>query len=82
MMINKKVTEGLWKPIKINRESPGISHLFFADDVLLFYNSKKSQVRLVMETMQEFCSMSGLRINVDKSKAMASRGFLPVREIP
>ena len=28
-----------------------------------------------METMQNFCSMFGLSINVEKSKAMVSRGI-------
>ena len=75
VMINNKVAEGLWKPIRICRTGPGISHLLFADDVLLFCNGKKSQVRLVMEIMQNFCNMSGLSINLEKSKAMASKGL-------
>ena len=65
---------GRWKRVLgSSRGGPGISHLFFTDDVLLFYNGKMSQVCVVVETINEFYNMSGLRINFDKSKAMASK---------
>ena len=58
-MIQQKVNARNWKPVEIKRGGPKISHLFFADDVLLFCKAKKAQVRVLMETIQEFCSMSG-----------------------
>lgn len=35
-LINKVVDEGRWKPVKASRGGPGVSHIFFADDLLLF----------------------------------------------
>lgn len=35
ILINDKLKEGSWKPIKISRDL-GVSHIFYADDVLLF----------------------------------------------
>lgn len=32
-LIDREVRKGSWKPIKAGRNSPGISHLFFADDL-------------------------------------------------
>ena len=60
-------------PLHFSRGGPGLSHLLFADDVMLFCKAKNSQVRLVMKTLQDFCSASGLKVNVDKSRAMCSR---------
>ena len=73
VMIQKKVDASLWKPIKLVNNGPGISHLLFADDMMLFCHGKKSQVRCVIDTLNDFCRMSGLRINLDKSQAMASK---------
>lgn len=65
--------QGLWKPIKLGDNEPGISHIFFADDVILFCHGRKSEVRCVIDTLHEFCCMSGLCINLEKSRAMASK---------
>lgn len=58
--------------MRISRNGPEISHLFFADDVLLFTKARTSQVRVVMDTLDEFQDASGLRVNLDKSKAICS----------
>lgn len=30
------VDKGEWKPVKIARNCPSLSHIFFADDIILF----------------------------------------------
>lgn len=42
--IQLNVAQGVWKPIHVSRGGPGISHLFFADDVLLFCLATTNQV--------------------------------------
>lgn len=63
-------------PVKISKNGPAISHLFFADDCLLFTKAKASQVRLVQEVLNSFCLASGMKVNVHKSR------FLPSKNIP
>jgi hypothetical protein len=43
-MIAKKVNKRQWKPVQVTRGGPEISHLLFADDILLFTSAKCSQV--------------------------------------
>ncbi|XP_057418950.1 uncharacterized protein LOC130713176 [Lotus japonicus] len=71
-MIHHEVEENNWKPVTISRGGPGISHLFFADDVLLFAKAEIDQIRVVHQVLERFCGASGLKINLAKSKAMAS----------
>ena len=82
VMIQNKVAEGSSKPIHVSTNGPGISHLLFADDGLLFCNGKISQVWMVMRTIEDFCKMSGLRINLEKSGAMASRTITSRKKDP
>jgi hypothetical protein len=42
--INNAVLQGNWEPIRMSATSPHLSHLLFADDVLLFTKAKKSQL--------------------------------------
>ena len=35
-LINSLIEKGKWKPVKLNKTGPQLSHLFFADDLLLF----------------------------------------------
>ena len=74
MMISDKVNSGDWKPIRITRGGISISHLLFADNVLLFTEAKPSQMRIIMGVLQEFEELSGLRVSVEKSKVMVSKG--------
>lgn len=50
---------------------------FFADDVLLFCQASSEQVQLVASLLQNFCIASGLKINMNKSKAISSKGVPP-----
>ena len=67
-----KVDSGVWKPVKVTRRGMGISHLLFADDILLFAKAKVSQLRIIMKVLKDFEEISGLAVNVDKSKIMVS----------
>lgn len=45
-----------------------ISHILFADDLLLFGRVDESTIFSVRETLKIFCAMSGQKINELKSK--------------
>ncbi|XP_057442557.1 uncharacterized protein LOC130734228 [Lotus japonicus] len=71
--IHQLVDRGDWKPLQLSPNGPPVSHLFFADDVLLFCQASSNQVQLVANTLQGFCDNSGLKINMAKSKALSSK---------
>lgn len=73
LLIQEKVNDRKWMPIRIDNSRPSISHLFFADDCLLFTQAKSSQVTMVKEVLEAFCVASGLKINVQKSRFLASK---------
>ena len=49
-------------------EGEVISHLFYADDTLLFGEPNKDQMKFLSWTLMWFEAMSGLRINLNKSE--------------
>lgn len=44
-----------------------ISHLMFADDVMIFFDGGSSSLHGICETLEDFASWSGLKVNNDKS---------------
>nr|XP_025639110.1 uncharacterized protein LOC112734118 [Arachis hypogaea] len=71
-LIARQVEVGRWKPMTVSRGGPIISHLLFANDLILFYKAKKSQVLHVLDTMATFCRASGMKVNFEKSRAICS----------
>lgn len=55
--------KGVW----VCKDSSRINHLFFLDDVLLFIRNSKTDAEHVRTILQDFESMSGQKINLDKS---------------
>lgn len=44
-----------------------LSHLCFADDVLLFSYASESSIRIIKQVLDEFDLLSGLKANINKS---------------
>jgi ribonuclease HI len=72
--IHDAVLQGRWEPIHITNDGPQISHLLFADDVLLFTKAKSSQLHFITSLFDRFSRASGLKINISKSRALYSSG--------
>ncbi|GLU11147.1 hypothetical protein SLE2022_279110 [Rubroshorea leprosula] len=70
--IQSRVQSKLWKPFKISRGGLALSHLFFADDLMLFCEASQEQVEVVMDCLTEFSKESRLEINSTKSKLYVS----------
>ncbi|XP_039060348.1 uncharacterized protein LOC120204312 [Hibiscus syriacus] len=51
---------------------PKISHIFFADDLLLFVEAKTDQLICIQECLKEFSQAWGLKVNLHKSKLFVS----------
>lgn len=72
-MIVDSVHDRAWIPIKAGRSGPVISHLIFADDLLLFAEASVSQMTHVLQVLDVFCSSSGHQINKQKTSIFFSR---------
>lgn len=66
-MLRKAESEGLFQGIKIARGAPAISHLFFADDSLLFFQVSPPACEQVLNVLSAFCDISGQMLNLQKS---------------
>lgn len=71
-MLRKLEADGKIHGIKLGRSSPAISHLLFADDLLLFCRAKLDEVKEVSNCLDQFCRWSGQRINFMKSGSFFS----------
>nr|XP_029148804.1 uncharacterized protein LOC114925364 [Arachis hypogaea] len=71
--ISHRVSQGLWNPVAVSRNGPRLSHLMFADDLLLFCKASKAQVIEVIHCLDLFSRASGLKVNLHKSKAQCSK---------
>lgn len=65
--IQRRVEESRWKALKASRQGPRISHLFFADDLLLFSEASEDQIACIKEGLERFCKTSGQKVNFNKS---------------
>lgn len=71
-MIRNKVKEGGWKGIKVSINTSPLTHLFFADDLILFGQDNMSIVKAMMDVLNDFCLNPGQTINLSKSKVFVS----------
>ncbi|CAL1363580.1 unnamed protein product [Linum trigynum] len=70
--IDRAVQDKLWRPLKLSKDGPPLSHLFFADDLVLFAEAGGSQIRIIKQCLDDFCSSSGQRVNFHKSAMFVS----------
>lgn len=67
------VESGSWSPLMFGRgNGPKLSHLFFADDLILIAEASREQVDLIRSTLAEFCSALGQKVNLNKSQVFFS----------
>lgn len=72
-LITEEVDKGTWVPLKTGRRRPYISHLMFADDLLLFGKATEKHMRCVLSTLQKFSSCSGQVVSLEKTTMMFSK---------
>lgn len=74
LSIQNQLNTGEWNPISLSH--PYLSHLLFTNDVLLFCGASSDQERVVNAVLHEFCGVSDLKVNQDKSMFTCSHGVL------
>lgn len=58
-LIFEVVEDGTWKSIKAGRSGPKISHLMFADNLLLFGQASVKKMQVVKHIFDTLCGMLG-----------------------
>ncbi|KAI0519711.1 hypothetical protein KFK09_007170 [Dendrobium nobile] len=53
--------------------APRISHLLYADDILIFSNDNEGNLRIIKKIMMKYCSWTGQVINTCKSSIIFSK---------
>ncbi|GAB2209799.1 hypothetical protein Droror1_Dr00027024 [Drosera rotundifolia] len=78
--ITRAVTEGLWRPVKLSREGPLLSHFSFADDRVLMGEASILQIDIMKKCFLEFCCVSRQRVNLQKSRLTCSN-YVPDHDV-
>ncbi|XP_019173838.1 PREDICTED: uncharacterized protein LOC109169412 [Ipomoea nil] len=63
----------VWKGIKIAKNGPTLTHLCFADDMVLFTEASMEQANVILECLEQFCQASGQKISLSKSQVFFSK---------
>ncbi|KAF2286812.1 hypothetical protein GH714_030483 [Hevea brasiliensis] len=71
------VQSGRWNGFRMGRRGPQLSHLFFADDLILFSEASLLHVGVIQDTLGSFCAASGKTISNVKSTIFFSLNVLP-----
>ena len=55
-----------WKTIRLSRGGPSLSHVCFADDMILFAEASIAHIRVIRKVLERFCGASGQKVNLEK----------------
>lgn len=69
-MLHREVQTNQIIPLKVCRRAPGISHMLFADDTLLFFKADRQQAIRVQQLINKYANGTGQLINLDKGSIM------------
>ncbi|KAA3480824.1 Retrovirus-related Pol polyprotein LINE-1 [Gossypium australe] len=73
-LISSEMKIGRWHPIRLSRSGPTLSHLFFADDLVIFSKVEMNQAHFLKDILRCFCDLSGHKISARKSNMFFSKG--------
>ena len=62
----------LWHLVKASQSGPAFSHLFFADDLILFAKADGVNSAAIRDVMDTFCSIFGQTMSEAKSRVYFS----------
>ena len=61
-----------WDKVRASRSGPSFSHVFFADDLMLFAKADYKNCEAIIEVLDNFCNLVGQKVNYTKSKILFS----------
>ena len=71
-LLHKAEMEGHIRGVAIYRNGPKVSHLFFADDSVLFCNAKEEECQKILDIPSIYERGSGQKINREKTNTFFS----------
>ena len=71
-LIEGKCREKLWNPIKASQGGPTFSHVFFANDLMLFTKPDRKNCVSIKEVLDSFCELLGQKVSGEKSHVFFS----------
>ena len=71
-LIEEKCSGKLWQPVKASQSGPAFSHLFFANDLILFAKADWVNCAAIKDVLDTFCSISGQIVSEAKSRVYFS----------
>lgn len=74
-MITRESYRGNFEGLSLAPILDRLSHFFFADDIMIFYDASTNSCRV--EVLHEYYLLSGQAINYDKCKMVISNNAIP-----
>uniref|UniRef100_A0A803PSR8 Reverse transcriptase domain-containing protein n=1 Tax=Cannabis sativa TaxID=3483 RepID=A0A803PSR8_CANSA len=68
-LVDRAAESNTFSGFQVGKDNIQISHLQFADDTLFFVNDEAS-LRKLVEIVEAFCGISGLKVNLNKSQLL------------
>jgi hypothetical protein len=72
-ILMKQESLGLLKGISISKNNPQITHLLFADDLIIFAKATSAEASVIKVCLENYCGWSGQAVNVSKSSILFSK---------
>ena len=70
--ITSMCEDKMWDKVRASRSGPSFSHVFFADDLMLFAEADYKNCEAIIEVLDNFCNLTGQKVNITKSKILFS----------
>lgn len=67
-ILSKAKSEGKISGVKVSRTSPRISHLMYANDLLIYCKADMDEALGIKACLDQYCEWTGQRINWEKSE--------------
>lgn len=72
-LLEKKEVSGNLHGIKVSRNAPSITHLMYADDLVVCYRADGKEARTFLDCFQKYCNWSSQEANLEKSSILFSK---------